>query len=567
MFSMHKADYMGTNLKMGPYKNSRLAMAWKKTVSTKKIALEDFSFLENDDKALGVITAPVYGSNNNLIAVLAISFTTEEINAIMMNNTGLGETGETYLVGPDFLMRSNSRFSKEPTVLKTKVMTASTKEGIENKAGFHIIKGYRGASVLSAYSHSSMNELFETDKDWAIIGEVNVDEAFAIATELGQWVFIIALLSIFAVTIIALFISKNIARPVIAVSNAARKMSEGDLTISIEATSRDEIGIMAKTLQLTIENLRSMVGQILATADRVSSSSQELSSSSQEMNATTEEVASTVQAISKGTETQAMRVDETQKAMEQMAIAVDQVSKSAQSAAHQATNAADQAQKGGEEATNVQKKIVQVSDVIINSTNAMRKLGERSGQIGAIVNVITSIADQTNLLALNAAIEAARAGEYGRGFAVVAEEVRKLAESSAKAAEEISNLIQDVQKETQLSVANMDDISKEAVSIKDLSQKSSQSFAEIITSAEGLASVVEEVSASTQQQSATTQQVFKSISDIASVAEETASSTEEASASTEEMTASMEEMTASAQELAEMGISLKELVKKFKIDV
>ena len=211
------------------------------------------------------------------------------------------------------------------------------------------------------------------------------------------------------------------------------------------------------------------------------------------------------------------------------------------------------------------EKMSRIYETVTASSAVVKKLGERSEQISEIINVITGIADQTNLLALNAAIEAARAGEAGRGFAVVAEEVRKLAEGSAKAADQIGRLIKEIQKETMEAVNAMQAGSKEVTEGRDVITKAGDALAEIIKVVENTASMVEQISAASQQMSAGTKQVVKSVDDIASTAEEAASATEEASASTEEMTASMQEMSASAQELAEMAVNLRDVVGKFKV--
>lgn len=328
------------------------------------------------------------------------------------------------------------------------------------------------------------------------------------------------------------------------------------LTIFVIATSLISV-IMFSILWIFINRV---VRVILNTAESVSSSSQQLSSSAQEMNATAEEVSSTVQQIAKGSESTAQRVEETSKVMEQMNASVTQVATGAQAAASAASQANQTAQKGGEAAKDAINKMTQVSAVVVASAEMVKKLSERSEQITEITNVITGIADQTNLLALNAAIEAARAGEQGRGFAVVAEEVRKLAEGSAKAADQIGRLIKDVQKETTQAVSSIESGVKETAAVKDIAQRVAEDLDKIIKNAESVAAQAEQVSAASEQMSAGTKQVVKAVDEIASTAEEAASATEEASASTEEMTASMQEMAASAQELSEMAMSLRELV-------
>lgn len=345
-----------------------------------------------------------------------------------------------------------------------------------------------------------------------------------------------------------------------------QKVGEGDLSQDIADTkAEDEIGVLSKSFKQTIISLRNIVSQALSTAERVSSSSQELSSSAQEMNATAEEVASTVQQIAKGAEITAQRVEETSKVMEQMNVSVGQVATSAQSAASASAQANQSAQQGGQAAKEAVEKMNRIYETVTASGAVVKKLGERSEQISEIINVITGIADQTNLLALNAAIEAARAGEAGRGFAVVAEEVRRLAEGSAKAADQIGRLIKEIQKETLEAVGAMQAGSKEVAEGREVIAKAGEALNEIVKVVESTASMVEQISAATQQMSAGTKQVVKSVDDIASTAEESASATEEASASTEEMTASMQEMSASAQELAEMAVNLRDVVGKFKV--
>ncbi|MFH1791754.1 MAG: HAMP domain-containing methyl-accepting chemotaxis protein [Candidatus Omnitrophota bacterium] len=367
---------------------------------------------------------------------------------------------------------------------------------------------------------------------------------------------------------IGTFLSRLITRPLFIVNKRINEIAgaAGDLTAEVQVASDDEIGDLAKAFNGMLSGLKGMVVQIFSVSERISSSSQELSSSAQEMNATTEEVSTTVQQIAKGTETQANKVEETQKVMEQMAASVNQVSKSAQDAASQSARSLETAQQIGQLTRKEGRdRMIGIAKSITESSHMVRKLGERSDQIGDIVAVITNIADQTNLLALNAAIEAARAGEYGRGFAVVAEEVRKLAEASAKSADQIGKLIKDVQKDTTQAVSGIEGLVKDADMVVVASEKTGEGILDIIKNAESVATMIEQVSAASQEQAAGATQASKSVSDIASVAEETASATEEASASTEEMTASMEQMAASAQELADMGLTLNSMVAKFKI--
>jgi methyl-accepting chemotaxis protein len=238
---------------------------------------------------------------------------------------------------------------------------------------------------------------------------------------------------------------------------------------------------------------------------------------------------------------------------------------------------------------------MQKIQVKVNFTGQkVQEMGQRSEQIGTIVQTVENIASQTNLLALNAAIEAARAGEHGKGFAVVADEVRKLAEKSAGATKEISGLVKSIQSTVSEAVQAMKESTNEVKNGVELANQSGEALGTILESAidgqksgetisaaaarmgtmaselvnaiDMVSAVVKENTASAEEMAAGSIEVNKAIDNIASVSEENSASTEEVSASAEEMSAQVEEVTASAQSLAEMAQTMQELVSQFKLD-
>ncbi len=359
---------------------------------------------------------------------------------------------------------------------------------------------------------------------------------------------------------------RTIINPLRKVAEVMVATGQGDLSEKVEDVGGDdEISILVEEVNRGIMDLVSVVTQAKDSAEEVSASAEELSASSDGLNATTQQITNTVQNLAKGAEVQAQKVDETFNTMRSMASSLQETAARAQSAAETSMQAAQVAHEGEKSITQAIESISQIEKVISDSAVAVKSLGERSEEIGNIVNMITSIADQTNLLALNAAIEAARAGEYGRGFAVVAEEVRDLAEESAKAAEKIAVLIREVQTETKGAIGAMEKANSEISSSTAVTNEAGNSLTKIISAVGEASELAGKIADEMQLQLKNSEQVDKAISEIASVAEQSAAGTQETAAATQEQTASMQEISASAQELAEMAQELNAIVEKFKV--
>jgi methyl-accepting chemotaxis protein len=291
-----------------------------------------------------------------------------------------------------------------------------------------------------------------------------------------------------------------------------------------------------------------------------------LSTAAQEMNLASQEITSTVQQISHGMEVQASRTSETSAIMVAMSQTVRQMEERSVGLAEASATAWTAALKGGEAVKEAVRTISEISAKASENSRTVEGLGRTSKKIGQVVQIITGIADQTNLLALNAAIEAARAGEAGRGFAVVAEEVRKLAEGSAKAAAEINRLVRDIQNETDRAVARMAEGAAELETGSGVVAGAGGALEEIIKVVRRVDELAKDIHRMTQKQQLGTEQVVKAIEEIAAVAEQTAAGTEEASASTEQQTASMQEMVVAARELEETAGQLETLIGRFKAE-
>jgi methyl-accepting chemotaxis protein len=364
---------------------------------------------------------------------------------------------------------------------------------------------------------------------------------------------------------IGVYVSRSISKPIQLITNSADELAKGNLQCDkLLINSSDEIGQLANSFNTMKENLRMLIKQVSDSSQHVAASSEELTAGAEQSAQATTQVAGTISEVAQGAEIQAKAVDAATLTVEQMSSGIQQVAANANAVsvmADKTTIAAGQGNRAVDAAISQMKSI---EKSVIVSAQVVTKLGERSKEIGQIVDAISGIAGQTNLLALNAAIEAARAGEQGKGFAVVAEEVRKLAEQSQNASKQIAHLISDIQTETESAVSTMNDGTREVKVGAEVVNTAGQAFKEIVSLINDVSSQIKEITAAIQQMASGSQQIVASVQDIDRISKETAGQTQTVSAATQEQSASMEEIAASSQALAKMAEELQNAVSKFK---
>jgi methyl-accepting chemotaxis protein len=368
--------------------------------------------------------------------------------------------------------------------------------------------------------------------------------------------------------ILGSFFSKTFTRNITLLRGATEGISQGDLARDLEIPASrfpDETHDMALSINTMLESLRTLVRQIRGTSERVSESSRTLSSSALEINASTEEVAQAIEQISRGAENQAEMVTKSSKVIHDMAISVDLVARRAKETAKAAHETSFTAQRGGELANDSLERMKSFFDSVELISLQFMDLNAKLQQVGKIADFIVDMARQTNLLALNASIEAARAGEYGKGFAVVAEEVRKLADGSAKSASDIADMIDVVKVESRRLQETITDSSRSIGAGKKNIDTTADSFKQILATVIETERKANSIADLSQMQTDGAVKMVAMVDEIAKVAEDNAASTEQVSAATEQQSAAMQEMVYATQELAKLAEELLASVEKFQI--
>lgn len=376
----------------------------------------------------------------------------------------------------------------------------------------------------------------------------------------------VSVLTLILVVSSAIIFLRRMLKPLQSILEKISEISRGNLQIEkIDVSSQDEIGRLATSFNTMLGNLRELIQQVAHSADQVSESSEELTANAVQTAEVANQVAIVIEQVSYGAERQLQTVEDTGNVVGQMSAGIGEVVKHINIVAGSSAKSAQTAQQGS---TAVGKAIAQmekIEETVNRSAKVVTHLGERSKEIGQIVDTIAGIAAQTNLLALNAAIEAARAGEQGRGFAVVADEVRKLAEQSQEAAKQIATLIHEIKVDTASAVVAMDAGTTEVRIGAEVVNHAGQSFTEIYGSINEVSLQINEISVAIQEMTVSGERIVASVHEIDDISKNTAGQSQTVATATAEQSAMMEEIASASYTLAEMAVQLTVAIRKFKV--
>ena len=605
----------GVNLFQGPLKDTPLSHLIQTVKKSGSFALADFfPYAFNEGRPAAFMAQPIVDQDSGQAdLVVAVQLPLQAINEIMNQREGMGNTGETYLVGPDHLMRSDSifdpaRYSVAASFAKpeeNKVVTDAVARALAGENGQAMTVGYRGDRVLSSYTPVRFGSA-----KWALVAEISQEEALAAVRTLKRGVLYLTLVSAVLIVGAAFLMLKMIMRPILAVGERLKLMAQGqgDLTqrlmiecpqcrdvlncqetecqsyaaggmcweISgsyaddpdcVKITSGelescetcpvyrlavyDELTLLSAYFNSFVGKLQKMFRQIADGVNTVSSATTELSAISEQMSTGANNVSAQSNSVATAAEEMSANMDSVAAATEQATTNISLVA----TAAEEMSTTIAQVAANTEQATRVTSEAVREAG---SASERVQELGIAAQEIGKVTETINEISDQTNLLALNATIEAARAGEAGKGFAVVANEIKELARQTAEATGEIRERIEGIQVSTSATVEQIERISQVIDSVN-------QTVVEITGAVEEQSKATEEIAENVAQAAQGLTEVNENVAQSAAVTSEIARDISGISVSSGEMAASSNEVRASADELSRLAETLQSMVAGFKI--
>ncbi len=516
----------------------------------------------------------------------------------MIANEMLKPTQEIAEVLPNYFLNPNpsdrgqieknlAAITKDERLLMKMVQSSSGRKSLQSLG--NLLASYQeiSAEILTKVDHPKADEQFDYNEKHNDLRNTcdyikgNVQELINIELSYYQelkgkvdfrthLIEMISLLILFVIgglciTTVTIYLTR-IADSISKIAYTAQKISAGDLRVeTIRVHSNDEIAILAESFNKMVENLHEILGKITQGSTQITQSVKLLRDSTEQTTRASQQIAVTIQEVSRGAAEQSGESQKTVQVITQLLEANRKMSENIVRVLAIAENAANTAEEGHSKLTGLitQTHVIQKEfDSIQSSTEGLKV---RSEAIGEILQLINQMSEQTNLLSLNASIEAARAGEYGRGFAVVAEEIRKLADGSAQAVNDIGRLLNEIQGEA-LHVADQMVIGVQEVKVgMDIAQDVQVNFGKIVDTSKEADYGVKNITGEIQKMVEELRKVEEMSENIAAIAEQSLAGSQEVSASAEEQTAILEEVSNSASMLASMADELQGVIKKFNL--
>ncbi|OZI12639.1 chemotaxis protein [Bacillaceae bacterium SAS-127] len=529
--------------------------------------------MRGEETITGVLTSNVSGNRMITISTPVYSKSaSKQVIGVFIATLNFDRLSEKYLQVKNsdmksILIDSNNIIQTHPNA--DLIGKSLTESGLDNKWITTLEKG-KESSVYSTVGNKK-NEMLVSSapiqlSNYGLYFVTPMEKVLSATDKMKIYSAIIFFISAVIITGIAIFISNRISRPINLITGQVKAIAHENLSLEkLHIINSDETGNLADNLNKMHQNLRHLVKKISESSAQVSAASEELMASAEQSSRASVHITTNIDEVAVGAERQMHVIEETVQNTNRLSTNVAQIALHAKNTSTLSEQALDKAESGNKTIQLTVKQMESIHKTMLNLSNSVKGMGERSKEIDQIVEVISSIAAQTNLLALNAAIEAARAGEQGKGFAVVANEVRNLAEQSSESAKLITELISNIQSDTVTSINMMEKGQKEVDAGVQIVHEAGQHFAEIKHDLNEVAEKNLEVLAFSNQITESTTDVVQSINQISDVSNHTLTGTQNVSTASEEQLASMQEIATSAAVLADMAEDLQKMILIFKL--
>ena len=550
---IYVADYQGNQitgiLEDGrEYKGSNIAdrSYFQKARTSGKAVTGDIARSAATGKLICAICVPVQSASKEFIGAFVLTFKAEFLSELISTRK-IGKTGYGFMVDNTGLVVAHP---VAEYVLKLNLAKLPGMEEICSK----MLAGQKG---VEPYVFKGVNKIAGfaplKEADWYVAATQESDEFLAASRSIRMLSLIIGLVAMVLTAVTVIYFAGLIVKPLNRAIASLKDIAEGegDLTMRLDDRSRDEVGVLGLWFNKFIEKLQAMIKRIAENSDKVNASANQLSEIARQMSAGAEDTSARAANLAVASEEMTSNLHSVASAMEESSTNTNMVASAAEEMSSTINEIADNAER----ARNISSKAVSQAR---SASERMEELGRAAQKISMVTETITEISEQTNLLALNATIEAARAGEAGKGFTVVANEIKDLAKQTAQATLNIKGQIDDMQRTTQATVVEINEISEVIGGVNDI-------VATIATAVEEQTAATREIASNISQASQGIQEVNENVTQSSTVAVDIAKDISKVNLAATGISQSSKEVRTSSEDLQRMANELNTIVNSFKV--